>query len=98
MLQSVLRFTTPRRLGIDLFERGRADQATLAEARESGYHLAFISCVPAAGLDGAPGGTAAMLRDDGEGWHPIEVWLYPRAALKRRWNDTLSWEALCRAR
>jgi hypothetical protein len=96
MLRGVLRFTPPRRLGLDLWERPRADQATLAQARQAGYRLAFVSCVPLGSLANAPPGSAALLRDDGEGWHAVRVWAYDDGERERPWQRILSWEPLCR--
>jgi hypothetical protein len=96
MLAGVLGDTPPRRRGLALLRRRKADPATLDEAARLGYPLALISCTPP-GLTEAPAGEAALLRHDRDGWRLVAAWPYPAADTRQRWQHILSWAPLCRA-
>jgi hypothetical protein len=96
MLAGVLRDTPPRRRGLAVLRRRRADPATLDEAARRGYPLALISCTPP-GLHVAPAGEAALLRHDLDGWRLVAAWPYPAVEPGQHWQHILSWAPLCRA-
>jgi hypothetical protein len=96
MLAGVLADTTPRRRGLLVLRRDRADQAALDEAAARGYRLAFISCAPKSWRD-VPPGEAALLRDGGNGWRLVTAWPYPPHDTKHEWQHILSWQPLCRS-
>ncbi|MEI9984943.1 MAG: hypothetical protein WDN69_18095 [Aliidongia sp.] len=91
MLMDALRFTPPRRLGLDLREFTSGDPA---EAEAAGYRLAFLSCTDGSTL-GLPPHAAALLRLSEGGWQAVETWPYPPETGKRRWNQNLSGAPLC---
>ncbi|HEY3911315.1 MAG TPA: hypothetical protein VGM07_15700 [Stellaceae bacterium] len=95
MLEGVLADTVPRRHGLDLLRRDRADRATLGEAQRLGYWLALVSCTPEGWRD-VPAGEAAILRYSTGGWRLVAAWPYPSDAAKHKWQHILSWEPLCR--
>jgi hypothetical protein len=95
MLAGVLADTPPRRRGLHLLRRSRADAATLDEAARLGYPLVLISCSPP-GLKPVPAGVAALLRRDGDGWRLVAAWSYPTGDARQRWQHILSWAPLCR--
>jgi hypothetical protein len=96
MLSGLLRFTAPRRPGLDMKAWDHGDAAAFDEAAAAGYDLAFLSCTNGNGL-GLPPGASALFRHDADGWKPLEVWPYPPVDPKRRWQPNLSPEPLCRS-
>jgi hypothetical protein len=95
MLAGVLADTPPRRRGLDLLHRNRADPSTLDEAARRGYPLALVSCTPE-GWRGLPPKQAALLRHQADGWQFVAAWPYPADATNQRWQHILSWGPLCR--
>jgi len=95
MMENVLRFTPPRRTGIQLrVERG-SDGAALKALAESGVDKVLITCTPEA-IGEVPQHRAVLLKaEDGE-LRPLAVWRYP-AADATRWTPVLAPEPLCRS-
>jgi hypothetical protein len=91
MLSDALRFTPPRRLGLDLHEFLSGDPK---EAEAKGYRLAFLSCTDGNAL-GLPAHAAALLTLGDTGWQAVEVWPYADVPDKPRWNQNLSGAPLC---
>lgn len=88
MLEGVLRDVSPRLPHLDLLVRRSADPATLDEAARLGYGKALISC--------AGDREAALMAQDGQGWHRVASFPYPPDAYRRRWQSILAWKPLCR--
>jgi len=93
MLSDALRFTPPRRPGLDLREFTSGDPA---EAAAAGYRLAFLSCTDGNNL-GLPSHAAALLSFGDSGWQVAQLWPYPDGPDKARWNQNLSGAPLCHA-
>ena len=91
MLSDALRFTPPRRLGLDLKEFMSGDPK---DAEAAGYRLAFLSCTDGNAL-GLPAHAAALLALGDIGWQAVEIWPYPEVPDKPRWNQNLSGAPLC---
>jgi len=87
-MTSLLRFSHPRRLGLDIREADDASPATFARVAEEGYHLAFLSCTDGNSL-GLPGNAAALLTwSEAGGWTPTRVWPYPPVGKRQKWSWT----------
>lgn len=94
MLESVLRFTPPRRLGLDLSAVSSLDEGTLSTLAAKGYDKALVSCT-----DDRPGGwpaRSAVYLEHRDGlWRQVVAWRYPDLD-RARWSAVLSAAPLCR--
>jgi len=93
MLQSVLRYETPRLPGVELTVLKSFDDRTLATLDALGIGKAFLSCTPDGGS--FPAHRALLLLRASEGWRQVAVWRYPEPNTAR-WTAMLSASALCR--
>ena len=93
MLQSVLRYETPRLPGVQLMVVKSFDDRTLAALDAQGIGKAFVSCTPDGGS--FPAHRALLLLRASEGWRQVAVWRYPEPN-NTRWTPMLSASTLCR--
>jgi len=94
MLQSVLRYETPRLPGVELMVFKSFDDRTLSTLEAQGISRAFVSCTPS-GSGALPSRRALLLVRASDGWRPAAVWRYPQPD-GTRWTPMLSASALCR--
>jgi hypothetical protein len=94
MLQSVLRYETPRLPGVELMVFKSFDDRTLSMLEAQGISRAFVSCTPS-GSGALPSRRALLLVRASDGWRPAAVWRYPQPD-GTRWTPMLSASALCR--
>lgn len=94
MLQSVLRYETPRLPRVELAVLRSFDDRTLPTLESQGIGKAFLSCSPD-GANPLPAHRAVLLVRSPEGWQTVAVWRYPTPD-KTRWTPLLSASALCR--
>jgi hypothetical protein len=94
MLESVMRYETPRLPRLELSVFKTIDDGTLSTLDGQGITKAFISCTPE-GIGSLPAHRALLLVRSAQGWKPAAVWRYP-APDGSRWTPMLSASALCR--
>ena len=94
MLESVLRYETPRLPHVELTVFTRFDDRTLSTLEGQGIDKAVVSCTPD-GSSALPAHRALLLVRAGEGWKPLAVWRYPDPD-GVRWTTVLSASPLCR--
>jgi len=94
MLQSVLRYESPRRPSLDLTVIKSFDEGTLAMLATRGFSKALISCTPdnSAVL---PERKAVLVERHGDQWESAAVWRYPEPD-GARWGGILAPAPLCR--
>ena len=94
MLESVMRYETPRLPRVELAVFKSLDDGTLSALDSQGITKAFVSCSPR-GAGALPVGRALLLVRSPQGWTPAAVWRYPEPD-GSRWTPMLSAAALCR--
>ena len=94
MLQSVMRYETPRLPRVELAVFKALEDRTLSTLDSQGITKAFVSCSPI-GAGALPARRALLLVRSPQGWTPAAVWRYPEPD-GSRWTPMLSASALCR--
>ena len=94
MLQSVMRYETPRLPGVEPMVSNSFDDGTFSALDRLGITKVFVSCSPR-GVDALPAHRALLLARTSEGWKLAAVWRYPEPD-RSRWTPMLSAAALCR--
>lgn len=94
MLESVMRYETPRLPRLELAVFKSLDDRTLSTLDSQGITKAFVSCSPR-GASALPARRALLLVRSAQGWTPTAVWRYPEPD-GSRWTPMLSAAALCR--
>jgi hypothetical protein len=94
MLESVMRFETPRLPQVELAVFKTLEDRTLSTLEGQGITKAFVSCSPR-GAGALPAQRALLLVRSPQGWTAAAVWRYPEPD-GSRWTPMLSATALCR--
>ena len=87
-LESLLRFTHPRRPGLVLSHYSHYAPGLLDKIAAEGVGIALLSCSDAAPELGLPPHSVALLRRQGEVWAVSGHWTYPPTKKRGKWGWT----------